>query len=80
MLVGGLRSEILARYGGHRLIALFMPAEDEAGHDDPKGEKSYKSGSGGDGDHFLSPSRVGDIARFVGHSIAGGCYANFALR
>ena len=79
MLVGRLRGKILACHGSHRLSALFVPAEDETGHDDPKGEKSYKSGSGGDGNHFLSPSGVGGVARFVGHSIAGGCYVDFAL-
>jgi len=57
-LVGRLRSEFLAGHRSHSLCALLVPAEDEAGHDDPKGEKSYKSGSGGDGNHF-SVSNLG---------------------
>ena len=78
-LVGCLWREFFADHRGRSLGALPVPAEDEAGHDDPEGEKSNKSGTGGDGDHFLSPSGVGEFARFVGHSIAGGCYADFAL-
>ena len=54
-LVGCLRGEVLAHHGGCGRGALFVPAEDEAGYDDPKGEKSYEGGSGGDGNHFLSP-------------------------
>ena len=45
------------RHRCYGLRCLFVPAEDEAGHDDPEGEQSDKSGAGGNGNHFnLSPN------------------------
>ena len=60
-LIGGLGREFVLRHGrDHGLRRFFVPAEDEAGHDDPEGEQSDEGGTGGDGNHFnLSPNWFG---------------------
>ena len=87
-LVGGLRRQLLLRHRRPSLRSRIpAPAQDETRHDYPKGEKSNKSGAGGNGNHFQSISPKVSLRRPpvlrppvfpMNPTLPAACYAIFA--